>query len=397
MLSRSDIHKIAEILIPSRKIKVFGYYQFTESELKDNFVLIDSNIGCSDIRNVIWFLPQIANINAGGIVTILKLAQYLSVRLEIDNIFVFEKNINKQQIDAVNSMYPGIKYEVVQSGNPKTLPSACVGICTFWTTAFSLLKYNKCKRKYYLLQDDERSFYAKGSHYSLVESTYTFGFTGISNSFSIQKIYQEISGKDCFVYRPGIDESLLSLREIERPSGKTNVLVYCRPSHQRNCFEAIIVSLKNVASFLGDDYIFHLVGETISKNKYDLNKQFIVHGNISDKMKIRELYSSCSFGISFITSPTYSYHQLDIISSGICLISNHNEELKKSFDEGCLYFVGASPSEIEISLPNILTDRSSAEDKIVNSYNVISQYSWELCGKAISNILRNKSYAKDYS
>ncbi len=56
------------------------------------------------------------------------------------------------------------------------LPASDVAICTFWVSAYFLLKFNKTKRKYYFIQDYEPLFYPGGATFALAESTYRFGF-----------------------------------------------------------------------------------------------------------------------------------------------------------------------------------------------------------------------------
>ena len=62
------------------------------------------------------------------------------------------------------------------------LPPTDIGICTFWVSAYLLLRFNRVRRKYYFIQDYESLFYRTRPMSALAESTYRFGFTGIVNT-----------------------------------------------------------------------------------------------------------------------------------------------------------------------------------------------------------------------
>lgn len=374
MISKKSIAEFLECFFPSRKLKPFELFQAESESLVLNKSVVEKRVKLEIIDSVAWFLPSIGNHRAGGIVTILKIAEYLSANFGTQNYFVIRDNSLGQIASKLDLNYPNLRYEIIENLNK--VPSCSLGVCTFWTTAFDLLEFNRCKKKFYLLQDDERTFYNRGSMFELVESTYRFGFTGLTNSFSIAEIYSKISQKPSYVYTPGMNESLSSCRFERRGDASTNVVVYARPSHSRNCFESLFTAISKVAKILGDDYRFFFVGEDLHKIKDKLPSNCIVLGDLNSESKIKELYAKCHFGISFISTPTITYHQLDLIQAGVCLIANYNKELMRKFSEEEVYYVSPVFHEMVPELVKILGDRGRAKTKVERSKERIKYYNW---------------------
>ena len=81
-------------------------------------------------------------------------------------------------------------YSISSPGQLGDIPGADGGVCTLWTTAYYLLKFNKVKRKFYFIQDYEPLFYPGGSTYAQTEATYRFGFYGIANTQGMKDVYE---------------------------------------------------------------------------------------------------------------------------------------------------------------------------------------------------------------
>ncbi|WJH32474.1 hypothetical protein N6H14_19070 [Paenibacillus sp. CC-CFT747] len=179
---------------------VFAHaYDFTPDELRASLAA-GSQAPHGPYRTALWFLPYFETPFYGGMHTILRFADFLQRRYGIRSSFAIVGMKDTSPISAsIQKAFPGL------AGNPvyplpniyrfDGLPDHDLGICTLWTTAYSLLKFNRVRRKLYFMQDYEPYFYPSGSTSSQVMATYRFGFDGICNTPALLASYEEHGGR----------------------------------------------------------------------------------------------------------------------------------------------------------------------------------------------------------
>ena len=90
------------------------------------------------------------------------------------------------------------------------LPESDAAVCSLWTTAYAALEFNKTRRKFYFIQDDESLFYPAGSTSALVESYIRIRISMESaNTVSLLERYQARGGHGEF-FNPCIDPNIFS-------------------------------------------------------------------------------------------------------------------------------------------------------------------------------------------
>jgi len=128
-----------------------------------------------------------------------------------------------------------LKAEAViwKDGDVDALPYADISIATHWPSAYLLLKFNKTKGKFYFMQDYEPLFYPAGTLYALAESTYRFGFYGITNTPGLYDIYTRDYNGVAEYFMPSVDKEIFypSKREASKPSPESpfTIFFYGRP------------------------------------------------------------------------------------------------------------------------------------------------------------------------
>ncbi len=151
------------------------------------------------------------------------------------------------------------------------VPFADASICSLWTTAYYLLRFNKTKRKFYFIQDFEPLFYPAGSTFGQTETTYKFGFYGITNTQGIRKIYEEMYNGRAIDLKPCIDTNTFYPNKTFRPSiDKYRVFFYGRPGHPRNGFELGSAALRILKNKLKDKVEIYCAGSDWSPEEYGL-------------------------------------------------------------------------------------------------------------------------------
>jgi hypothetical protein len=132
-------------------------------------------------------------------------------------------------------------------------PPADACVASLWTTAYDLLKFNRTRRKLYMVQDYEPLFYPAGSISALVEATYRFGFYGLANTVTLKQLYEECYAGRAMAFQPCVDTAVFYPPEYADHAARERLTVffYARPDFSRNGFELGAVALRQLKARLG--------------------------------------------------------------------------------------------------------------------------------------------------
>jgi hypothetical protein len=210
-------------------------------------------------------------------------------------------------------------------------------IATAWWTAtlathiqqwqFTNYKLNEIIKFVYLIQDFEPGFYPWSSRYALAESTYhnSNQYVAVFNSGFLKSFFDAEGYKfsDAFVFEPTLNPKLRDhLKHEQRFYKERRVIVYGRPSTQRNAFEIIVMALKLwVSNNPGSDWEFVSAGEKHPPVNLGGEKYLTSLGKLSINEYAKEL-SRASIGVSLMISPHPSYPPLEMAAFGIRTITN---------------------------------------------------------------------------
>lgn len=211
-------------------------------------------------------------------------------------------------------------------------------VTTAWWTAinaFKMLNWQEAtysleqKRKLiYFVQDFEPGFYPWSTRYALADATYRKSErtipifnTKLLNDFFIEQGY---SFEKSFYFNPILNPVLNDLRvkNVGIKKGK-QILIYGRPSVERNLFPLIIQSLK----FWAGDYEFANEWKVYSAGEQhdpiDIGKGIKVEsvGKLSLD-EYADVLARSSIGISLMLSPHPSYPPLEMAMFGVKVITN---------------------------------------------------------------------------
>ena len=151
-------------------------------------------VGKSGVSTINWYIPSFTNAFYGGVMTILRTADYLLNQEGIQQRFLICGDSGVDAIhDQITKAFPNLRTAEVIILNSaqaiQNIPASDFSIATLWTTAYVLLKVENTGLKFYFIQDFEPLFYPAGSTYAQAEATYRFGFYGIANTITLKKIY----------------------------------------------------------------------------------------------------------------------------------------------------------------------------------------------------------------
>lgn len=282
---------------------------------------------------VIWFLPVVSHALKGGVRTVFTFAEALSKRHGTLNVFVIY-SFNGRDVDttdleaSLKRFFPFLRCVLRKHINGKNhldeLPGAQIAICTLWTTAYLLLRYNKTYRKFYLMQDFEPMFYEGGDVYAIIEQTYRFGFSCIANTPGVADKYRSYSNDVCY-FLPGVDRETFHVDEARPKASKGYRIVFYGRPNARNCFVVGVETLRHVKESLGSQVEILSVGADWSPSTYELEGIVDNIGLLSSMKEVGELYRSCDMGLVYMATPHPSYQPLEYMASGCVVATNINE------------------------------------------------------------------------
>ena len=351
------------------------------------------------LKRVAWFVPFFNNIHKGGIATIFRTAEALSIHENTENIFAFfarEKAPFDEMCQSIREKYPSLKFKVrriIDDSDLNALPESDAGVCTLWTSAYLLLKYNRCRAKFYFIQDFEANFYTASAYYGLVEQTYRFGFIGISNTPGVGEHYRRYE-KWVTSFIPAVDRSIFYPEKKKTRSTK-RIVFYGRPNNERNGFELGIEALRKVKAYFKDDVEIISVGGKYSVDDYNLSGIIENYGELKTIDEVAVLYRSSDLGLVFMFTPHPSYQPFEYMASGCVTVTNdnmYNTWLLKDGYNAVLTI--PTVSMISARIIEVLENKKLTGDIIKGGLETVSRLNWESQMKNIIKYMKKPTPRK---
>lgn len=306
-------------------------YDVSPSTLEANRRLVERYLQSpvTHLKSVLWFIPHFEHIYWGGLYTIFRTADYFSRKAGAEQIFALYGNAPKktqQQItEIIAGAFPGMRFRVYYirpNEDPNQLPASDIAFCTLWTSAYLLVRYQKCLGKFYFVQDYEPLFYAAGSVAGLIEQTYRFGFVGIANTPGVANGYREIN-PNVHSFIPGVDRNLY-YPTPDKPLSPLRIVFYARPDKHRNGFRLGVEALRLVKNKLGSQVDIVTVGGSFDPAEYGLEGVIRNLGVLPTIEAVADLYRTCHIGLVFMFTKHPSYQPIELMASGCAVVTNYN-------------------------------------------------------------------------
>ncbi len=386
-----------------RQMKYAEMLDYSADDLKKNEELMMnfSRMGSIDIESINWFIPYFTHVYA-GMHTILRFAEFFH-RKNIRNTFFI---CSDEAVDiagirrTIAQLFPNLQHEkvVLLNGNGSSaLPYADVNIATFWSTAYTVLRSNNTKGKFYMIQDYEPLFYKASSEYALAEATYRFGFYGLCNT---PGIYDECVKKfngigEYFV--PSIDGNVFYCGSNPRNEGAKRpftVFFYARPHSPRNAFEIGIKALQRIKRKYGNAVTILTAGEDWDPKNYGVEKE-VVNLGVLPYEETGPLYRRCDLGIVFMLTKHPSYIPFELMACGCPVISNYNQATAWLFKDG----ENSVLTELTISsicekIEMLMSDESKRQRIALQANRMLVRSNWEGELEKIYDFMRHPSRYK---
>lgn len=340
-----------------------GIYDFTCEDLEENAKVINNNYH-GPVKSMVWFLPEFDYVFYAGLFTIFRTIDFLRKEHGMEHTLVFASGLNpKIMLQRVVAGFPGLEkckaycIAIDNDNDLKQLKSYDASVCTFWTTAYTSMKFNRVKRKFYFIQDYEPLFYPGGSTYAQTEASYRFGFMGIANTQGLRDVYSKEFGGLAVSLDPSVDTKIFYPNSKRDYNKKPYTLFfYGRPGHPRNGFELGVQALKRLKTMMGNQIRIVTAGA-----EYD-TKAYGIDGIVENlgRLKIEqtgELYRTCDAGLVMMYTRHPSYLPYEMMACGCCVVSNYNAYTSWFLHDGVNSVVcESSASSIAQAIEEILKD-----------------------------------------
>lgn len=297
-----------------------------------------------------WYLPAFKNAFYGGVMTILRCADFMRRSRGVRQRFVICGGADGAAIrQRIATAFPGLADcpVVVLAGADAIarIPPADFSIATLWTTAYMLLKVRNTGLKCYFLQDFEPLFYPAGSTSAQTELTYSFGFHGIANTRTLRDIYAADYGGTATHFTPQIDPVVFHGTPLRASGGPRRLFFYGRPDHPRNGFELAAVALRRLKESLGDRVEILCAGAAWDPRPYGL-AGVVTNLGLLGYRETGDLYRSCDIGFVMMMTRHPSYLPFEFMACGGLLVSNVNRANAWLLEDGvnCLLTPASAPA-----------------------------------------------------
>lgn len=338
--------------------------QISDRDVQANHRLREANRAPFPIKSINWFIPDMESPFYGGIHTILRFADHFKRNYGVVSRFIILGSGPPPLVRAgVKAAFPALADADIQTcslaeHDIQALPEADASVATLWVTAYALSKFQRTKRKFYMVQDFEPVFYPAGTIYAMCEATYRFGFYGLCNTQTLKEIYEKDYGGKAVGFTPCVDTSIFHPPEGARVENETPVVfLYGRPGHWRNCWELAMAALRRLKERMKKEVRVVTAGSWAAPS--DSASSYLVEqlGLLAYK-ETADLYRTCDVGLALSVSKHPSYLPLELMACGALVVSNVNRAGSWLLHSGenCLL---AEPTAESLSeaLEKALTDR----------------------------------------
>jgi O-antigen biosynthesis protein len=344
-------------------------YDFSSAQLAANLAVQDAHPGAIAVRSITWFLPAFKNPFFGGVMTILRFADYYKKEKNVSHHFVITDAGDPEPYrEMIVQAFPGLEGEAVSAAGSvaevEKLGGTDIAIATYWTTSFYQLLFNQTRRKFYFVQDYEPSFYPAGTTSAQVLSSYRFGYYGIGNTSSVASLYAEASGRPSESFVPAVDTKVFyaPASETERSSDPYLLFFYGRPENTRNAFELGIAALKRLKERMGGRVRIVAAGHGWDAADYGVETMIENLGLLKYEETAR-LYRTCTVGLAMMATPHPSYLPFEFMATGCLSVALRNPGTDWFFKhrENCL-LSEASVSCLAETLEQALCDDQARQE-----------------------------------
>jgi glycosyltransferase involved in cell wall biosynthesis len=347
-----------------------------------NFKPLEPRPNNSSKNTINWYIPVIGQ-GSGGNGNIFRLIRALEDIGVESRIIIIGQNAPKSSrlaADQISKWFFPLKASVYLYG--ETVPEAYLGIATEWKTAYYLRSSKLESDRAYFIQDFEPWFYPRGSHYSLAEQTYRFGFKAVTAGAWLSNLVSNDYGMKSTHIGFAPDWTIYGKREVPKTGNTKRVFFYARPPTPRRDFELGMLALQKITSIRpGLEVIF--AGWDLSTYKIPFKHKSL---GILKEDDLPEVYAQVDVAL-VISATNMSLLPVDLMACEVPVVSNRSPSVTWLLNDDNCYLAELTVDSLAESLIEALDNPLETKRRVAQAVKDISKITWESEAQKVSAFL----------
>jgi O-antigen biosynthesis protein len=251
------------------------------------------------------------------------------------------------QSEVIRAGWPGVAADIRSVyddiGNPDGM------FATSWPTAHVLATVIRAPtRRFYLVQDFEPYFYARGSEYELAEDTYRFGYRCIAIGNMVADHLEPFIGERPAVAAFGCDRSVY---RFDASAQRTGVVFYARRASARRGYPLALAALEEFHRRHPEQPI-HVFGDTPTSLSFPVTS----HGVLRPE-QIARLYNQtvCGLALSFTN---ISLVAEEMLAAGTIPVVNDSPLARADISSSSVVWARPTPAAIAEQLSALVQSKN---------------------------------------
>lgn len=337
---------------------------FYRNNLKIHFVIPDFGVG------------------GGGHMTIFRMVRWLEYFGHEIKIWILSPSVHKTPEDAYDDIirhYQTIKAKV-SFLNIKTINNihGDAIFATSWDTVWPVLNIKHFKRRFYLVQDHEPSFFAKGAKSELAKSTYEEDLDCICASTWLKALMENKYKRWASAFNLAFDKELFFTSNPKKHNKILRIAFYARIFTERRGVELGLIALDILAK---KGVKFHVDFFGANLNLKHAPFSYKDHG-VQPPEYLGNLYRMSDIGVVF-SFTNYSLVPQEMMACGLPIVEFDGENTRSIYPEHAVSFAKPDPKDIAKKIEALILSSELREAQRNNALNWVSNFSWENSAKAI--------------
>ena len=361
-------------IVDGNNVNYISNFDISHEDIIHNQILMDNFFKNPKLQlnNLIWFFPSLSDLQKNKFYHLFDLLNYLSINEKSTHTFVIKDIINIEYLkNIIKNKFPNLIFKI--KSYDEELPECDAAFCTHWTTAYDLLKYNKCVCKFYFIQ--EYNQYASSYfEQTLINQTFNFDFIGITYSEFIKQEYQRYN-RNIEKFKPLID-----VHKLPQPSLKeSNIkkIIFFIDSLDSYSFKFGIDILKIVKDFFKDSIQIFSTGVDFNTDEYGLTG-IVENLGVLNSEDLKKSCSECDVGfVLSYDSNNLIFEYLELMTWGCAIVTNNNI-LNKDFliNKENAILIDSNITFAADEFIRLLNEDALRNRIIKNGYNYINNFNY---------------------
>lgn len=363
--------------------------------------------------NIHFVVPDFSE-GSGGHMTIFRLIMHLEKAGHTCTVWIKDMNFRNHRMGpekTVSDYYQPVKAKIFPLSSHFCFSFGDALIATGWDTVELVLAHKSFHDHFYLVQDYEPYFYARGAESLEAESTYRARLKTICASQWLHEIMERKYGRKSIAFALSFDSAYYyppkysAVCNIDSPNGalaenirKTNerplirIALYARLSTKRRAVELAIRALALVDQ---SQYILCIELFGSQRGSVSLPSTVLGYDNgILSPEELGKLYRACDIGLTF-SATNHALVPQEMMACGLPVIEIDNESTRCVYPDDAVYLSRPSPADIAKAISFMAANASQRRKYSINGLKWVNHTSWEASFRRVESFIKTEVARSD--